>query len=154
MRDIEVFSSMHDIGKVGISDEILLAPRKLTPKEFETMKSHTTLGYKILQGRSTFEMAADIALSHHEKYNGQGYPQGLKGEDIPMSARIVAIADVYDALCSKRPYKKPWPHADAVNELKSERGKHFDPNVTDAFLKEEEAFAKIMEMNKSFVKVL
>lgn len=143
-RDIEIFSAMHDIGKVGIPDEILLAPRKLDPKEFEIMQSHTTLGFKILQDRKTFEMARDIAHYHHEKFDGQGYPDGLKGEAIPMSARIVAIVDVYDALCSRRPYKKAWSHEDAVNLIKSEKGKHFDPVVTDAFLKDEESFSKIM----------
>ncbi|MEE8382525.1 MAG: HD domain-containing phosphohydrolase, partial [Thermodesulfobacteriota bacterium] len=137
MKDIEIFSAMHDIGKVGIPDEILLAPRKLSSKEFEVMKTHTTLGYQILSGRTTFEMAEDIAHYHHEKFNGKGYPEGLKGEAIPMCGRIVALVDVYDALCSKRPYKESWSHADAVNLIKNEREEHFDPVVTDAFLKDE-----------------
>lgn len=149
VNDIEIFSPMHDIGKVGITDDILLAPRKLTDKEFDIMKTHTTLGYQILKDRHTFEMAADIAYSHHEKFDGRGYPQGLKGEAISMSARIVALVDVYDALRSKRPYKKPWSHEDAVKEINSGKGTHFDPAVTDTFLKDTESFARIMDTHKN-----
>ncbi len=149
MEEIEVFSPMHDIGKVGIPDDILLAPRKLTDNEFAVMKTHTTLGYQILKDRPTFEMAAEIAHCHHEKFNGQGYPQGLKGEDIPMSARIVALVDVYDALRSKRPYKEPWSKEDTEKLIDSEKSRHFDPIVVDAFLKNSESFARIMDAHRN-----
>lgn len=145
VQEIELFSPMHDIGKVGIPDYILLAPRKLTQEEFEIMKTHSTLGFQILENRKTFEMGADIAHYHHEKFDGSGYPCGLKGEDIPMSARIVAIADAYDALCSERHYKKAWTREDTINEIRSIKGSHFDPDVIDAFLKEEESFAMVWD---------
>lgn len=107
--DISVFAPMHDIGKVGILDSILLAERKLTVEEFEEMKKHTVLGWNIVKGKAELEMVAAITLCHHEKWNGTGYPRGLSGETIPLSARITTIADVYDALRSKRPYKDPGP---------------------------------------------
>jgi PAS domain S-box-containing protein len=133
-NDIETFAPYHDIGKVGISDLILLAERRLTEEEFATMKTHTTLGYRLLQGKPTLEMAADIAHGHHEKYDGSGYPQQLAGKSIPLCARITAIVDVYDALRSKRPYKEPWPHDQAMEEISSLSGTHFDPEVVETFL--------------------
>jgi len=129
IHQIEEFASFHDIGKVGIPDSILLAPRKLTDDEFRIIKSHSQIGYDILKNSETLKFAAEIALTHHEKYNGKGYPNGLSGEDIPISGRIIALADVYDALRSRRPYKDPWPHEKVVELIKSERGEHFDPKI-------------------------
>lgn len=144
--NIVLFAPMHDIGKVGIPDNILLAPRKLNNEEFDIMKTHTSLGFQILENRKTLEMAANIAHHHHENYNGKGYPKGLKGNEIPMSARIAAVVDVYDALRSKRHYKESWTHENTVDLIKSERGEQFDPTVTDVFLKEEGEFANITDL--------
>jgi putative two-component system response regulator len=133
---------LHDIGKVGIPDRILLKPGKLTAEEFEIMKTHTTLGYEAIVHTEQelgvnvgfLRYAKEIALSHQEKWDGSGYPQGLSGDAIPVSARLMAIADVYDALISRRVYKEPYPHAHAITILKEGRGSHFDPDVLDAFL--------------------
>ncbi len=141
--NIKTFAPLHDVGKVGISDEILLAPRKLSKEEFDFMKKHTDIGFNILKNRRTLEMAADIAYCHHEKFDGTGYPRGLKEEEIPYAARIVAIADVYDALRSKRPYKEPWEHEKVLNTIKESSGTHFDPAIVNAFEKNSEAFKKI-----------
>ena len=129
-------SPLHDIGKVAIPDLILLKPGKLEPEEFEVMKTHTTLGAHMLSGgHSVFlEMAEAIALNHHEKFDGKGYPNGIRGEDIPLVARICAISDVFDALTSSRPYKQAWPVAEAWTEIRNSRGTHFDPKLVDAFL--------------------
>jgi len=127
---------MHDIGKVGIPDKILQKPGKLTKEEFDIMKNHTTIGANIFKGAEhPFHLASGIiALTHHEKYNGKGYPRGVAGEDIHLYGRIVAVADVFDALLSKRPYKDPWPLEKVVELIKSERGEHFDPLIVDCFL--------------------
>ena len=133
---------LHDIGKVGIPDRILLKPGKLTEEEFEIMKTHTTLGYEAIVHTEQelgvnvgfLRYAKEIALSHQEKWDGSGYPQGLSGDAIPVSARLMAIADVYDALISRRVYKEPYPHDRAIAILKEGRGSHFDPDVLDAFL--------------------
>jgi len=127
---------LHDLGKIGIPDAILLKPGKLTPEEFEHMKTHSTIGGEILAGGSSpvLQMAAEIALCHHERWDGTGYPGGLPGEQIPLSARIVAIADVFDALTHERPYKEPWPVERAIEEIASQRERHFDPLVVEAFL--------------------
>lgn len=127
---------MHDVGKIGIPDYILLKPGKLTPEEFEVMKGHARLGHELLNnsGSEILRAGAQIAISHHEKYDGSGYPRGLKGNDIPLFGRIVAVADVFDALTSERPYKKAWPLEDAVHFLEEGRGKHFDPLCVEAFL--------------------
>jgi putative two-component system response regulator len=141
---------LHDVGKVGVPDAILLKPGKLTPEEFEEMKKHTTYGYAALSlaeeklgGNSFLRHAKEIAHSHHERYDGTGYPQGLAGEDIPLSARLMAIADVYDALISVRVYKKPYPHSLAVRLIGAARGRQFDPLLTDAFLEIEDRFKRI-----------
>jgi len=134
---------LHDIGKVGIPDEILLKPGKLTAEEFEIMKTHTTMGLEAIEkaeremGRSApfLAVAKEIAGSHQEKWDGSGYPQGLAGDNIPLSARLMAVADVYDALVSERPYKKPFSHSQACTMIAEGRGKHFDPDIVDAFLK-------------------
>ena len=127
---------MHDVGKMGIADQVLLKPGPLTPEEFEEMKRHPLIGYDILKdsASSVVQMGATIALAHHEKFDGSGYPQGLAGEAIPMEGRIVAIADVFDALTSERPYKKAWPVERALDFLRNGRGNHFDPRCVDAFL--------------------
>ena len=130
-------SPMHDIGKIGISDTILLKPGRLDAAEFALMKTHAAIGAEILSGHDSrlLEMAYVIALTHHEKWDGSGYPQGLSGEDIPLAGRIVAVCDVFDALTSKRPYKEPWPLEKALNEIKACNGTHFDPKVVNAFFK-------------------
>jgi len=133
---------LHDIGKVGIPDRILLKPGRLDVAEFEIMKTHTTLGREAIEqaerrlGRRVpfLEFAKEIAYSHQEKWDGSGYPQGLAGESIPLSARLMAVADVYDALISRRVYKPPMTHEQAVAIITEGRGKHFDPDITDAFL--------------------
>ncbi len=129
-------SPMHDIGKIGIPDAILLKPGRFEPHECEIMKTHAAIGGKLLAGDDSdlLQMAREIALTHHEKWDGSGYPNGLSGSDIPMSGRIAALADVFDALTSSRPYKKPWKVEDAVKFIEENRGKHFDPMLVDIFL--------------------
>ena len=127
-------SLLHDLGKLGISDYILLKPGELTSDEFSTMKQHVTIGAKIIGGDEWFREARQIALYHHERWDGKGYPKGLKAEAIPFAARIVAVADVFDALITKRPYKEQWLLEKAVLEVKNDSGKHFDPKVIKAFL--------------------
>jgi putative two-component system response regulator len=128
-------SPMHDLGKIGISDVILLKPGKLTPEEFATMQEHTTIGASILQGHDSelLRAAHEIALYHHERWNGLGYPHGLIGEAIPLNARIAAVADVFDALTMVRPYKRAWSSDEARREVLSLSGTHFDPAVVVAF---------------------
>lgn len=133
---------LHDIGKIGIPDHILMKKGKLTEEEFEIMKTHTTIGFEAInraeenngKEMSFLRVAKEIAHSHHEKWDGSGYPQGLSGEDIPLSARLMAIVDVYDALISKRIYKPAFTHDEAIKMILSERGAHFDPTIVDAFM--------------------
>lgn len=142
---------LHDIGKVGIPDRILLKPGRFEPEEFEIMKTHTTLGRDaILQAEKDLGMempflkyAKEIAYGHQEKWDGSGYPEGLSGDDIPISARLMAVADVYDALISRRVYKQPMTHEKAVSIITEGRGTHFDPDMVDAFLELEQEFKKI-----------
>lgn len=142
---------LHDIGKVGVPDGILLKPGRLTPEEFEEMKRHTIYGRdaiiaaeKCMEAPEDFLLTArDIAYSHHEKWDGSGYPQGLAGEGIPLPARLMAIADVYDALITKRIYKDAMPHEEAVKVIEAGRGTHFDPDVVDAFSSIKGRFAAI-----------
>ena len=141
---------LHDIGKVGIPDNILLKPAPLTEEEFEVMKTHTTIGRDVIEnsirrlGKKSFlTIAAEIAQSHQEKWDGSGYPQGLKGEAIPISGRLMALADVYDALISKRVYKPPFSHAMSVDIIKNSKGTHFDPDLVEAFLEIHEQFRDI-----------
>lgn len=146
-------SSLHDIGKVGIPDNILLKPGPLTAEEFEEMKKHTILGRNaIIAAERSIDteddfltVAREVTAYHHERWNGKGYPAGLKGEEIPISARIMAIADVYDALTTKRVYKDAFPHEKAVEIISSEAGQHFDPDLTKAFLQNEKLFAEIAQ---------
>lgn len=127
---------MHDVGKVAIPDRILLKEGKLTPDEWAVMKTHAQLGYDILKDTDSklIHLGAEIALSHHEKYDGSGYPSGIKGENIPISGRICAIGDVFDALLSVRPYKPAWSLPDTIDTLKRGKGSHFDPVLIDKFL--------------------
>ena len=129
-------SAMHDVGKIGIPDRVLLKPGKLDAEEWAVMQSHTTIGADILAGSSSplLQAAEEIALTHHERFDGSGYPAGLRGEAIPLAARITAICDVFDALLSKRVYKTRWTMDDTIAELKAQRGRHFDPALVDAFL--------------------
>jgi len=147
---IKLASPMHDIGKVGIPDNILHKPGKLTVKEFVIMKTHAQLGYNMLKGsnRTILKSASIVAHEHHEKYNGRGYPRGLKGEDIHIFGRITAIADVFDALGSERSYKKAWPDKKILQLFKDERGEHFDPKLIDLFIKNKKQFYKIRDMYK------
>ncbi|TNJ67989.1 response regulator [Paenibacillus hemerocallicola] len=134
---IRLASPLHDIGKIGIPDRILLKPGRFTEEEFEEMKTHAGIGASILDGSlfPVLQVAKVIALTHHERWDGRGYPSGLKGSDIPLAGRIVAIADFYDALTHQRPYKQAWTKEETVEEIRKQRGAHFDPEIVDAFLK-------------------
>jgi len=141
---------MHDIGKIGIADSIMLKPGKLTDEEFATMKHHPEIGAEIIGdcGDSVLlNVAKSVSLTHHEKWDGTGYPKGLAGEDIPIEGRICAIADVFDALTSKRPYKEAWSIEATVDFLKSQKGKHFEPRLVDLMI---EILPKILEIRATF----
>lgn len=144
---------LHDIGKIGIRDIVLLKPARLTDEEFEEMKKHTLIGEEVLNtimkrmpSQKYLDIAKEIAASHHERFDGEGYPNRLKGNDIPLSARIVSAADVYDALITDRVYREAMPHEKACELILSGKGKQFDPDVIDAFMNIEE---KIYEVSKS-----
>lgn len=149
--EIALVSPLHDVGKVAIPDSILHKPGSLDPEEWEVMKTHTTIGGKMLKeiydrnGSVYLWLAYQIALCHHERWNGKGYPAALAGEDIPISARIMALADVFDALNSKRCYKDPFPYQKVKSIILEERGEHFDPKVVDSFLRQEDACLAIKE---------
>lgn len=150
IQDITLSSILHDIGKVGISDAILLKPGRLTPEEFEQIKAHPTIGATVLESLRTYapqcnfiQMGKDIAGGHHEKWDGSGYPKGLSGEAIPLSARIVALVDVYDALTSPRCYKRPFSHPEAVSMISAGKGVHFDPKLVESFIAINEQFEQL-----------
>lgn len=150
IRLIYATSPLHDIGKVGIPDNVLLKPGKLTPEEFTVMKRHATIGADTLDAafkkypRARFlQMAREIAAGHHERWDGKGYPCGLRGMDIPLSARIVSIADVYDALTSKRVYKDAFPHSEAVRIIREGAGTQFDPRLVEVFLRIAETWERV-----------
>ena len=145
-------SRLHDVGKMGIPDNILQKPDKLSDKEFDIMRTHTVIGASILGKISRMEVARDIALNHHEHWDGSGYPKGKLGEESPLPSRIVALADVFDALINKRCYKDPWQVEEAVEYLKLNKGKHFDPKVTDAFLRlyKRGAITQLLEGNEPY----
>jgi putative two-component system response regulator len=152
INNLDNGSKLHDIGKVGIPDAILLKPGKLTKEEFETMKLHTTIGSNALRevdqnypGNALIKMGIEIAECHHEKWDGSGYPHGLKGESIPLAARILALVDVYDALTSVRPYKPAYSHAESRDIIVAESGRHFDPNLVACFMDIESQFAVVRE---------
>jgi putative two-component system response regulator len=142
-------SAVHDIGKIGIPDGILLKPGKLDHEEFEIMKTHSAIGAQLLSDIDSdlCRLAEKIALTHHEKWNGKGYPNRLSGADIPLEGRIAAVSDVFDALTSVRPYKKAWSVEDAIHLLVQERGHSFDPNIVDLFLQHKE---KILEIKNNY----
>ncbi len=144
-------SPMHDIGKIGVPDAILRKPGRLTPEEFEQIKQHSEIGAELLDNASEsdplLQMAKSIALTHHEKWDGTGYPSGLAGEDIPIEGRIVAIVDVFDALTSERPYKRGWSIEDAATLIRNNRGKHFDPELVDLFFAH---FEEICQLRQQF----
>lgn len=142
-------SPMHDIGKIGIPDYILLKPGKLNENEWEIMKSHAQIGADILAGDDSdlLVMARDIAISHHEKWDGSGYPKGLSGEDIPFVGRVTALSDVFDALTSERPYKKAWPVEEAIQYMQDNRGLHFEPRLVDIFM---EVLPQILEIRETY----
>lgn len=147
---IHTLSPLHDLGKIVIPDNILRKPGKLTKEEYDIMKKHAEAGgtvvKQVLDGvtdEDYLKFASDIAVNHHEWWNGNGYPSGIKGTDIPLSARIMAIADVYDALVSERCYKKPIPHDEAVQIIKEESGTHFDPTLVDVFLHHQDEFKNV-----------
>ena len=146
---LRLASPLHDIGKIGTPDQILLKPGRLTSDEFEIMKQHADIGCRILQGTGIpmLEMGATIAYTHHEKYNGKGYPMGLKGEDIPIEGRITAIADVFDALTSKRVYKSAHTIEESIDFMRSNSGEHFDPNLLDIFVSNLEL---VLEIKRQF----
>lgn len=133
---LELAAPMHDTGKIGIPDAVLKKPGKLNEEEWKIMKTHTCIGYGILKQSSAplFQLAAEIALNHHEKWNGSGYPNGLLAKEIPESARIVAFADVFDALSMKRPYKEPWPHTMILDYFRQNSGSHFDSKLIETFM--------------------
>jgi putative nucleotidyltransferase with HDIG domain len=135
IEDIRYAALLHDIGKIGVPDSILNNPRRLTDVEYEIIKSHTTMGGDILKGRTMIKSAEDVARSHHEKYDGTGYPSGLKGNDISEEARIVAIADAFDAMSSNRVYRRSCDNEHIRNELEKGKGRQFDPEYTDVFVK-------------------
>lgn len=153
IKNISKASLLHDIGKVAIRDEILLKPGKLTDSEFEEMKRHTIIGAKTISNvissndikNEYLYMAVDISLCHHEKYDGSGYPNGFAGMQIPLPARIFAIADAYDVITSKRPYKQPLSHEEAVERIVVDSGKHFDPDVVGIFIKNQDKFKTISD---------
>lgn len=138
---------MHDIGKLGIPDKILLKPGKLTAEEWDIMKKHTVFGSQILEDSDSdfIKFGKTIALTHHEKWNGSGYPQGLKGKEIPIEGRITAIADVFDAVTSKRPYKEAFPEAEAFHIIEEGKGVHFDPELVDAFFQAKDQILRIKQ---------
>ena len=155
VEDLLYTAPMHDAGKIGIPDHILLKPSKLNNKEWETMKQHTIVGAQILAGSGAkfIKLAETIALTHHERWDGSGYPKGLKGSKIPLIGRIAAIADVFDALTSKRPYRmKPFSLEEAFNYIKEGRGRHFDPKVVDAFFATKDEIVLIKENIETNIK--
>ncbi|MDR0454736.1 MAG: response regulator [Deferribacteraceae bacterium] len=137
---------LHDIGKIGIPDSILTKPASYTPEEFEIMKRHSQIGYDMLKDAKSpyLRQGGEIALTHHEKFNGAGYPNGLKGLEIPLYGRIVAIADVFDALTTSRPYKEAWSIEKSISYLKNEKGSHFDPDIVDVFVENIQEIKRIL----------
>ncbi|MFH1543049.1 MAG: HD domain-containing phosphohydrolase, partial [Patescibacteria group bacterium] len=156
IEDLYDATPLHDIGKVGIRDAILLKESKLTNEEYEEMKKHVQIGKQVLQNtidrfklkQSFFIIGRNICAYHHEKYNGKGYLEGLKGQEIPLEARVFALCDAYDVIRSKRPYKDELSHEEALRRIKSDSGEHFDPDIVCAFLKCEKEFLKVSDTYK------
>jgi response regulator RpfG family c-di-GMP phosphodiesterase len=142
---------MHDIGKVGIPDDILLKPGRLTEREFDSIKEHPLIGYNILKDSSSLvlQAGATVALTHHERFDGKGYPHGLSGNDIPLFGRLISVVDMFDALVSRRTYKEPWPISHVVDEIKSLAGANFDPDCVNAFFKDWSSIERIMKIDET-----
>ncbi|MBQ3462146.1 MAG: HD domain-containing protein, partial [Clostridia bacterium] len=158
-EDVKIAAPLHDIGKIYISDVVLNKPGKLTDEEFEIIRSHTTLGstiidraIEIVPESGYLEEAKNLSEYHHEKWNGKGYPHGISGEDIPLSARIMAVADVFDALVSRRSYKEPFTFEKAVEIIREDAGTHFDPLVVEAFLGAEDRVREVAEEFEKYSK--
>jgi putative two-component system response regulator len=151
---VRTASIMHDVGKIGIPDSILLKPGKLTPDEYTFMQQHAEFGYRILWGsKSTLiSLAATIALTHHEKWDGSGYPKGLRGEEIPLEGRIAAVADVFDALTTHRVYRKAFGLPDAVKIMKEGRGSHFDADLLDLFITHLDEVLQVKQQEEDVVR--
>ena len=141
--EIGLAASFHDLGKLAVPEALLESAEALTGRDWEVMKGHAVLGHAMLAPRPTLELAARVALTHHEWFDGSGYPHGLRGEQIPLASRLVALVDVYDALRSDRPYKRAWSHHRVVRHIKERGGSHFDPRIVDAFLALEQRFEAI-----------
>lgn len=152
IKDIGFYASLHDIGKIGVHDGILKKKGKLSEEEFKSMKEHVKIGYNLIKDANLPSMVENITLYHHEKWNGMGYLEGLKGEEIPLEARIVALSDVYDALRQKRSYKDGFTHEKSMGIILEESGKHFDPKIVDVFIKHNEKFNLIFESNRDQIK--
>ncbi len=148
VKRIKLFASLHDVGKVGITDVILKKPGQYTPDEFEMIKQHVIIGGKLLDNPALDPMARNIALYHHEKWDGSGYCAGLAGEEIPLEARIVALADVYDALSNQRSYKPAFGRQKVETIIAKDRGKHFDPQIADIFLDQKDNMFEIRQRYK------
>jgi HD-GYP domain-containing protein (c-di-GMP phosphodiesterase class II) len=135
LYELELFVTLHDLGKVGIDDRILTKPGRLTPEEWEEMKKHPEIGYRIAVSSPELAPIADLILSHHERWDGRGYPRGLEGENIPLLARILTIADAYDAMTEDRVYRNAMTKEDAIAEIKRNSGEQFDPVIVESFMK-------------------
>jgi len=161
-KDLLLYSAqLHDVGKIAIKDNILQKPGKLTPEEFEEIKMHTVVGEEVIEelkkeseDKEFLEYAGIFAATHHEKWDGSGYPKGLKGEEIPLQGRLLAIADVYDALTSERPYKKAFTHKEAVDIIAKGKGTHFDPVLLDLFLSVSDEFMSVKEVKSETEEIL
>ena len=153
-KEVEIYrfaSPMHDMGKIAIPDAILKKEDRLTAEEFRVMKDHAAIGGRMFDGSASpiLKAASDICHAHHEKWDGTGYPNGLKGDRIPIYARILALVDVFDALSTKRCYKEAWSYEDALKHIKKEAGKHFDPHLVNVFLKIQPQIRQIFESNRT-----
>jgi putative two-component system response regulator len=158
IEDIYQAAPLHDIGKVGIPDDILAKPGRLSDEEFRIMKKHTEIGRQTLEFALAktgpvpmLNLCIDIAYCHHEKYDGSGYPRGITGDEIPLAARIVALVDAYDAITSRRRYSEPRSHEEAIDVIRAESGKHFDPHVVEAFLRCTDHFEAVRRTQKELV---
>jgi len=155
MQSLIAGSFLHDVGKIGIPDAILLKPGRLDETEMAIMRTHVTLGEEIVRGMGWLDGAHEVVAAHHEKWDGSGYPRGLRAEAIPLAARIFAVADVFDALCSKRPYKEPLPFEQVLVMIQADSGRHFDPAVVSTFCKiADEIRARLVDGSETTARTL